>query len=119
MTDRHIVNVTAKQEREEDESEDGESRLCRNPAEKLSSKYGKSCPAASIGRPLQSLKPSCLLERHFPDFIPATKQKPRKLYCLLQERPKERVNMHVPCHDCNARLCPVPSFHTYHTEAEY
>jgi hypothetical protein len=66
---------------------------------------------------LQSLKPSCLLERHFPDFIPATKQKPRKLYCLLQERPKERVNMHVPCHDCNARLCPFPSFHTYHTEA--
>ena len=70
-----------------------------------------------IGRPTKCTKPTRLIGKHFPNFIPATTSKPNPLrrcaFCLKNGKRKES---RFWCTKCEVALCVVPCFEKYHTK---
>lgn len=69
-----------------------------------------------LQRRSQTPKPSRLLERHFPAFIPpTTKEKPTKR-CILCYEKGTRKESRYWCAECRTGLCPAPCFQIYHSK---
>lgn len=73
----------------------------------------KETPERRSKRP----KPSRLLERHFPDFLPPTenKEKPTRRCVICYEKGIRKESRYW-CEDCKTGLCPAPCFRAYHTK---
>ena len=68
------------------------------------------------GRPRSLDSPACLLGRHFPSYLPVTKQKKDHTVNALCAH---RKDTQYQCETCSVSLCVVPCFKDYHTKGEF
>lgn len=72
---------------------------------------------SQIGRPSKCTKPTRLIGKHFPNFIPATTSKPNPLRrCAFCSKNGKRKESRFWCTKCEVALCVVPCFEKYHTK---
>ena len=73
-----------------------------------------------IGRPSRAAKPTRLIGKHFPNFIPATQSKTKPLRkCAVCSKNGIRKESRYWCKTCEVPLCVVHCFEKYHTEINY
>lgn len=75
---------------------------------------------AKKGRPSNEEDPLRLLQRHFPDYVPATdkKQFPMRR-CAVCSKNNQRKESRYQCAECGVGLCAVPCFKIYHTRKNF
>lgn len=72
------------------------------------------------GRPPNEEGPLRLLQRHFPDYVPATEKKqfPTKR-CAVCSKHNQHKESRYQCTECGVGLCAVPCFKMYPTRKHY
>lgn len=85
-------------------------------AEAMIEKYAEKQNSSSSRRS-KTPRPSRLIERHFPSFIPPTKKAKPTKRCHVCHKKGIRKESRYWCANCHTGLCPAPCFEIYHTKA--
>ena len=86
-------------------------------SEKILATYGRENNDAMRRSTRLVAKPSRLIERHFPEYCPATEKKERPLRkCAQCRKNDKRKETSYWCKECGVGLCAAPCFEDWHTK---